>query len=121
MKIKIEDNKKIVDIQNEFNKRYPFLKIEFFHHRHGSGEGSELGDMIAPDSMIADCRTIHGEGFIHLEPTSTVEQIEAAFQDSFGLSVQIFRLSGDLWIETMNTDKWTLEEQNSTGEEMSSS
>ena len=36
---------------------------------------------------------------------------------TFGLSAQVFRLSGDVWLETTSTDNWTLEEQNSTGQE----
>lgn len=119
MDIRIEDSKRIADIQNEFSQKYPYLKIEFFKHEHGAGQGSELGDMIDPELTLGDCRTDHGSGYIRIEPSSTVEQIESGFQETFGLSAQVFRKSGALWIETMNTDSWTLEEQNSTGEEMS--
>jgi hypothetical protein len=36
--------------------------------------------------------------------------------DIYGLGVQIFRKSGDVWSDTVETDGLTLEEQNNLGE-----
>jgi len=36
-------------------------------------------------------------------------------EDQFGLHVQIFRKSGDLWLQTSKTDEWTIEHQNARG------
>jgi hypothetical protein len=38
----------------------------------------------------------------------------------FGLCVQVFRKSGNHWIETSLTNSWTLEQQNREGFELSS-
>ena len=119
MKIHIDDRKHINRIQEEFSERYPFLKIEFFKHDHQSGEGSPLGDMIPSDSLLGHWRSIHDQGDIQIDHTMTVAQVEQEFQQKFGISAQVFRLSGDVWLETTVTDSWTLEEQNDTGKEMS--
>ena len=36
-------------------------------------------------------------------------ELEVVFEDVFGLHVQIFRKSGDIWLQTSSTDHWTLE------------
>ena len=51
----------------------------------------------------------------------TVSTLENELWKNFGLSAQVFRKSGNLWIETSLTDSWTLEQQNREGFEMSSS
>ena len=119
MEIHISDRKHISKVQEEFNEAFPYLKIEFFKHEHGAGEGSPLGDMIPSDSLLGHWRTVHGQGDIHIDASMTVEQVEKVFQEKFGISAQVFRKSGEIWLETTVTDSWTLKEQNSTGEEMS--
>ena len=46
----------------------------------------------------------------------TVSDLEQKFAELFGLSVQVFRKSANVWLETTVTDGWTLEEQNRQGE-----
>lgn len=47
-----------------------------------------------------------------------VGELEAALKDQFGLTVQVFRHSGNIWLETVLTDKWTLQQQNEHGKEL---
>ena len=44
-----------------------------------------------------------------------VSDFEKMFHDKFGLNVQVFRKSGNLWMQTTSTDHWTLAEQNRKG------
>jgi hypothetical protein len=46
-----------------------------------------------------------------------VEEIEGIFNNKFGLNIQLFRKLGNVWIETVNTDNWTLKEQMKRSEE----
>ncbi|MBA3900883.1 MAG: hypothetical protein H0X62_11855, partial [Bacteroidetes bacterium] len=41
-----------------------------------------------------------------------VKELEQKFQNLFGVSVQVYRQSGSVWIQTTITDSWTLTEQN---------
>ncbi len=118
MEIRINDSRAISAIQEEFNRAFPYLKIEFFKHGHRSGEGSPLDDMIPADTNIGSWRTKHGEADFHIDGNMTVEQVEKAMEEKFGIAAQIFRLSGKVWLETTVTDSWTLAEQNDTGKEM---
>ncbi|HTA81877.1 MAG TPA: hypothetical protein VK783_03020, partial [Bacteroidia bacterium] len=52
-------------------------------------------------------------------PKMRVVDLEQGIRDTFGLSIQVFRKSGNAWLETTTTVDWTLDEQNRIGEEMS--
>ena len=53
-----------------------------------------------------------------ISPTMTVLTLETELWEKYGLSVQIFRHSGNMWIETSLTGSWTLEQQNHEGEQL---
>lgn len=116
MILTIKDDRKISEVQESFNQKYPYLKLEFFKKMHGVKELSPLKGIIDSEKTIGQIRTIHSDGFITVTPKMTVAELEQEFGNLYGLSVQVFRKSGKMWIETTVTDKWTLEQQNSEGE-----
>lgn len=118
-KIKINDTKKLSGVQKEFNEAFPYLKVEFFKHKHGAHDGSPKRDILDMDLTLKQCRRKHNEGFIVLDGEMTVTELEKLFQDIYGLSAQVFRKSGRSWIETTVTDDWTLNRQNEEGRELS--
>lgn len=120
MKITINDNRKIFAIQKEFSEMFPYLKVEFFAKPHKKGGASPKELMKHPSKTLAECRTIHTNGTITITPQMTVADLEQNFNDVYGLSTQVFRKSGTVWLETTITDGWTLEKQNKQGEELSS-
>lgn len=119
MKITINDHRKIFAIQKEFSEMFPYLKIEFFSKPHKVGAPSPKKLMKSPSKTIGECRKSHKEGSVIITPGMTVADLERAFNDIYGLSVQVFRKSGKVWLETTVTDNWTLEKQNKEGEELS--
>lgn len=119
MLVTINDDRKIYAIQEEFNHAFPYLKIEFFSKPHKSGGASAKKFVKSNSKTLGECRTIHNNGNLTIKPSMTVSSLEQAFQDVYGLSVQVFRKSGKVWLETTVTDGWTLEEQNHQGEELS--
>lgn len=44
-----------------------------------------------------------------------VAAFEQRLQEEHGLSVQVFRKSGEFWLETIQTDNLSLERQNEMG------
>jgi hypothetical protein len=64
-------------------------------------------------------RTTNKTGSIVISPQMTVLDLEQHFKMIYGLSAQVFRKSGKVWLETTVTDSWTLEEQNRQGESLS--
>ena len=119
MKIAINDRRKISAIQNDFNEMFPYLRLEFFSKPHEAGGASPKKYMTHPSKTLGECRTIHKSGSILITPGMTVCKLEQNFREMYGLSVQVFRKSGKAWLETTVTDGWTLEEQNSQGEDLS--
>jgi hypothetical protein len=111
----ITDNKKLRQIQIEFNKKFPYLKIEFYFKRHESGEGSPVKERIDPELTIGAVRSVHLEGDMNIDGHLKVGSFEQEFFEKYGLSVQVFRKSGNLWIQTTSTDDWTLAHQNRKG------
>ncbi|MEQ8323153.1 MAG: hypothetical protein RIC15_09690 [Vicingaceae bacterium] len=118
MEIHIEDNKPLEEIKNEFSRRYPFLKIEFFQHAHKEGSGSPKSDMIDGNPALGEVRQKHNEGGVVINENMSVSDLEGNFENKYGIHIQVFRKSGDLWLETSATDSWTLKEQNDTGADM---
>ena len=121
MKITINDHRKIHAIQEEFTNAFPYLKIEFFAKPHASGGQSSKNLMKQSSKTLGECRTVHNKGVITISPEMTVDELEQRFMDVYGLSTQIFRKSGNVWLETTVTDGWTLAKQNAQGEELSKS
>lgn len=119
MKITINDRRKIFAIQEDFNTMFPYLKLEFFSKPHKAGGASPKKLMKSNSKTLGECRTIHKKGTITITPKMTVSELEQNFADTFGLSTQVFRKSGKIWLETTVTDGWTLEEQNKQGEALS--
>lgn len=119
MKILINDTRKISDIQEEFHKRYPYLRLIFFSDTHKPKCETSKALMIHANKTVGECRTKHNQGVIEIVPFMSVMNLEQHFNTIFGLGVQVFRQSGKAWLETTVTDSWTLEEQNKQGEALS--
>jgi hypothetical protein len=119
MSISIHENRRLFELQQDFNSLFPFLKIEFFKAPHSIGEGSAKNQLHDNNRVVSDCRLKKSEGVLQINEQMTVSDLEARFFDDFGLSAQIFRKSGNVWLETSATDNWTLRQQNDEGAELS--
>lgn len=115
MKLRIDDSITIEQLKDQFSTAFPYLKLEFFKKPHGSGSSSAKMDILDHRTVLADARTNHSEGELFFSESTTVEQLESSFQSVFGISVQVYRRSGKVWLQTINTDSWTLDEQNERG------
>ncbi len=119
MEILISDSRTISEVQRDFSKAFPFLKLEFFDAPYKDEKALPKSKMISHDKKLASCRKKHIEGKLKVVKDEKVKELETELWINFGLSAQVFRKSGNLWIETSLTDSWTLEQQNREGFEMS--
>jgi hypothetical protein len=107
MKFKIEAGRTFDEVQEEFNKIFPYLKITF------SSAGNSLSNIclvgINNGSRINDDIVFNSD--------ATVAEIVNQFKELFSLQVKISRKSNSHWIETLLTDSWTLEKQNRAGKQ----
>ena len=114
MTLYILSNVTIGDVQHDFNRAYPFLKIDFY-------KVSEISLPRKPltPSLAFKIAGLTYEGALEISDSMTVGELENAFRKKFGLNVQVSRKSGNLWLETTISDKWTLKSQNDHGYELS--
>ena len=56
---------------------------------------------------------------LKISGSMTVKELEKIFDERLGLSVLVYRKSGNLWLEPTMTDNWTLEQQNENGRQIS--
>ena len=114
--MKITDDKTLKGIQQEFKAKYPYLKLEFYEGQHESGKPSHINKQLEPSNIIGKIRKVHTEGDLNIQGNMKVSTLEDRFWNEYGLNVQVFRRSGNLWLQTTTTDHWTLSEQNGKGE-----
>ncbi len=111
----IKDDMTISELQQAFSEKFPFLRIEFYSEPHEVGQGSPETKKIPADKKVGEVRLVHTEGDFRIDPKMKVADVETLFAEKYGLYVQVFRRSGQLWLQTTATDNWTLEEQNERG------
>ena len=116
MELNISRNKLINDLQQDFNKAFPYLKLEFYSK---SGYTYKPGKTHLPHSFTLAQAGLKHEGILQIDDQVVVGDLEKKFKDDFGILVQVSRQSGILWLETTMTDKWTLKQQNDHGMELS--
>jgi hypothetical protein len=110
--MKIHEDMRIIELQSEFNKKLPYLKLEFYKAAHKAGEGSEQGLILDPYTTIKEASERDSFGEIHFNPEMTVSNLENLLEEQFGLNAQVFRKSQGVWLQTTATDNWTLTRQN---------
>ena len=114
----IDGKQTIADLKNLFNRSFPFLKIEFFRETCVNGKVNPKNKMITTNEVIVPLqRTMH-LGKIAFTKQTTVGELEENFLNKFGICLQVFRKSGNIWLETTSTDDWTLEQQNEEGKSL---
>jgi hypothetical protein len=119
MMIKISNERRLSGLQADFNALFPFLKIEFFKTPHKIGEALAKNLIHVNSRFVRDCRVSKTEGDLIINEQMTVNELEEQFLSKFGLSAQVFRKSGNVWLETSATDSWSLRQQNDEGAELS--
>ena len=114
----INPNRYIFELRNEFNHVFPFLNLEFVCTiRTPAKKGKEV--LHPHQKKIGDCQNNVPDGILQIEDTMRVCDLEKQLEEGFNLIVRVYRKSGNIWIETTITGKWTLQQQNEHGREIS--
>ena len=116
--MKITKTSTVTDIQKQFNAKFPLLSIRFYKVAHEDHEGSRKKDEVGEDLPLTELSPSLQEASIPLTSQLTVEALETMFENEFGLHVQVFRKSGETWLQTSVTDHWTLEKHMKIAEDM---
>ena len=119
MKLIINSDRFIREVQHDFNVAFPFLKIEFFANGNGGHQSSTAKKRVAAGIKVHEASKVNNNGILDLQDSMTVAELEKKLKQEFGLAIQVFRKSGNIWLETTMTDNWTLRQQNEHGKEIS--
>ena len=111
MLLRIHDNLLVEDLQEQFSKCFPHLKIEVYSTPHHWKKGSLQKDLISSKSLIGDIRKKHPGGVMEIKSWDKVGEVEKKLKNMFDLNVQIFRKENNCWIQTTSTDVFTLEKE----------
>lgn len=106
------------DLQVAFSQAFPCLQVRFYQGGHITGEGSPSAGLLDSDHSVAEvgCLPIDArEQGLVLDPLQSISDFESMMKDRFALNAQVFRKSGNLWLQTIATDHWTLSEADRKG------
>jgi hypothetical protein len=109
--MKISDDLQLKEIKAKFKIKFPHLRLEFFSEEHGVGEASSYNSKFEDDIYLKDIRVIHNEGDLAIDGQTLTGDFETGFKSLFGVNVQVLRKSGNMWLQTTTTDRWSLNEQ----------
>jgi len=120
MKINITKATTVADLSEAFQKKFENLTLRCFHlNKEGTNADSShvrLDRRITSEEKLASYmnKTKFPINVVFVE-TMSVTDFEQYMQAALGMEVQVFRRSGKVWLQTIDTDDWTLTEQNSAG------
>lgn len=109
----LDESMTLADIQLEFSRLFPYLKLEFYTIRK-SLQSQSSAKLLT--KKLAEFNSKHLLEETSISPEMSVMMLEYNFHERFALEVQVFRKSGKSWLETTATGEWTLAEQNAEGE-----
>ena len=118
MELQINSNRYIWEIQKDFSEQFGYLKIEFFSKPQLSERPFTAKNILSNQRRISDLAKSGIDSTINIYEGMSVSELERLFNDQFKLSVQVFRRSGNIWLETTMTDGWSLKQQNEHGKEI---
>ena len=121
--MKLDKKHKVSDVQRKFNKKFPYLKIEFYKTPFNSTESTSSSRIQTGNSTLGQCILTNNSELLNhtciadISPDTPIFQLEQEWWEKYGLSIQVFRYLDNLWIETGLSRTWTLEQQNNAGEQ----
>src|SRR5215207_3658831 len=103
----------IANIQNEFNSRYSFLWIDFYHT--ANPQSFSKAKKVGPETSIKEISRLYCTKAIDISGKREVSEVLSDVKNILGLEAHILRKCGNVWVGTTLTEHWTLERQNLEG------
>lgn len=114
MKLSITKETTVASLQSQFHAYFPHLKIEVFLKKHEVHELTKGEQSLPANSLLSVIPTFVG-GVYEFKPLVSTSEFEQGLATFFGIPVQVLRQSGGTWLQTAQTDDWSLEKQNKQG------
>jgi hypothetical protein len=114
MKLFLENESTIEEVKKVFTTYYPYLRLDLYKKPANKNDISTHKEGLS----LTKFTNLSGKIVIDINNDVTVAELENQF-DNIGLMTEVFRKSGNVWVETSLTNNWTLHQQNAEGEEIS--
>ncbi len=112
MKLLLAPNMTIAYFNEAFRFFYPNLKLVFFQKTFSNNQKlAESIRIVDESTCLKDLSLKKVQGFIQIDDDESTENFETDLEKIFGLNVEVFRRSGDLWLLTTLSDVHSLQEQ----------
>jgi hypothetical protein len=111
MVLYLDNDTQVKALQDKFNALYPFLQLHFIKTFREDGKPLKKIVKGLPEQRLKEITGSILPGMVSIDGNCTVEEILDNFR-AHGVTVQVYRKSGTLWVETSLTEDWTLERQN---------
>jgi hypothetical protein len=119
MKLHMNDNSTVKDIQAEFSQGYPFLRMDFLKPiKDRLGWTIRMEKLLPYEKLFSFYRRA-STNIVNVHFEKTVLQVIKEIEELLYVKVMVQRRSGNVWIETSLTAGWTLEQQNREGKYLS--
>jgi hypothetical protein len=110
MKITIHSGSKVKDLKTLFHDTFSELKIELFKPGHQVSGGQAKAGILDNEQIISLLPDFQPNSPFEFDENTKISEFENGFTSHFNVAVQVFRKSGNLYLETTETDHWTLAE-----------
>lgn len=108
MKLHIESNNYLNDVQDNFHQLFPHLKLEFlFNGNEGLHLSARLGKSFPHIRINELCHSCH-KLFFDIEGRMTVKEVETLFRQHFGLPAHVYVKDGNYWLKSPAFDSCRL-------------
>jgi hypothetical protein len=112
MELSLAPNMTIAYLNEAFRFFYPNLKLVFFQKTFSDSQKLAENVRIIDESFyLKDLSLKKVRGIIQIDDDESTGNFEADLEENFGLHVEVFRRSGDLWLLTTLSDAHSLAEQ----------
>jgi len=118
MKLFIEKESNAEEVKKIFATCYPYLKIELYKKLPGDNGMIAKREPLPLNVSMNQFIQKTGKSIINMDNEVTVAELENQFTN-IGMIAEIFRKSGNVWVEASLTSNWTLRQQNMEGKEIS--
>jgi hypothetical protein len=111
MQLIIEKGQTVLDVRHQFGDSFPGLKVELFKKSHDDGESSSAKMRVLGTEIVDELVNVSLPINLDISPNMTVSEVETTFEEQTGMHVQVFRKMRNIWIETVQTDGYSLADQ----------
>jgi hypothetical protein len=116
MKLQVTQTTRIKDLQKQFSKAYPFLRLEFF--KASDPQRILCNDKLFSDIVLSEIARFLTPGCIHIDKQCTITQLEDEFYNKFRIALQVSQKAKGIFVSNKFTGNTTLNEQNQAGKQI---